>query len=124
MTRMSINAETRFKGLHSRDLPLRLQLLGQQCILSANTPRLRLVKKTVNFDGPDVTTSTYGDETRPRGYVMTYIPFLRASRAARASGREVVRPSSPWPKDVFLPWRTWRGLGRGVEESVRIRGEV
>src|SRR5688500_11572198 len=36
---------------------------------------LRRVKKTVNFDAPDVYHLYYGDETGTPGSVMTYFPF-------------------------------------------------
>lgn len=36
---------------------------------------LRLVKKTVNFDAPDVYHFYYGDETGSPGTIMTFFPF-------------------------------------------------
>lgn len=36
---------------------------------------LRLVKKTVNFDAPDVYHLYYGDETGQPGSIMTFFPF-------------------------------------------------
>ena len=36
---------------------------------------LRRVKKTVNFDAPDVYHLYYGDEKGTPGSVMTYFPF-------------------------------------------------
>ncbi|MEO0469108.1 MAG: ring-cleaving dioxygenase [Bacteroidota bacterium] len=36
---------------------------------------LRLVKKTVNFDAPDVYHLYYGDETGTPGSIMTFFPF-------------------------------------------------
>ena len=40
-----------------------------------DTLGLRRVKKTVNFDAPDVYHLYYGDETGTPGTVMTYFPF-------------------------------------------------
>lgn len=40
-----------------------------------DTLGLRRVKKTVNFDSPDVYHLYYGDETGAPGSVMTYFPF-------------------------------------------------
>ena len=40
-----------------------------------NALGLRRVKKTVNFDAPDVYHLYYGDETGSAGTVMTYFPF-------------------------------------------------
>ena len=39
---------------------------------------LRRVKKTVNFDAPDVYHLYYGDEVGSPGSVMTYFPFPHA----------------------------------------------
>jgi glyoxalase family protein len=36
---------------------------------------LRLVKKTINFDAPDVYHLYYGDETGKAGSIMTFFPF-------------------------------------------------
>ena len=40
-----------------------------------DTLGLRRVKKTVNFDAPDVYHLYYGDEPGTPGSVMTYFPF-------------------------------------------------
>ncbi len=42
---------------------------------------LRMVKKTINFDAPDVYHLYYGDETGSPGTIMTFFPF--GSRIAR-----------------------------------------
>ncbi|MGV2977880.1 ring-cleaving dioxygenase [Roseibium alexandrii] len=47
---------------------------------------LRRVKKTVNFDAPDVYHLYYGDETGTPGSVMTYFPFGQMPNGARGSG--------------------------------------
>ncbi|GAA0787396.1 ring-cleaving dioxygenase [Roseibium denhamense] len=47
---------------------------------------LRRVKKTVNFDAPDVYHLYYGDETGTPGSVMTYFPFGQMPTGTRGSG--------------------------------------
>jgi glyoxalase family protein len=47
---------------------------------------LRRVKKTVNFDAPDVYHLYYGDEVGNPGSVMTYFPFQNAAPGRRGTG--------------------------------------
>ena len=47
---------------------------------------LRRVKKTVNFDAPDVYHLYYGDEIGTPGSVMTYFPFPMMPRGHRGIG--------------------------------------
>ena len=47
---------------------------------------LRRVKKTVNFDAPDVYHLYYGDAAGTPGTVMTYFPFPRAARGRPGTG--------------------------------------
>ncbi|MFY9211129.1 MAG: ring-cleaving dioxygenase [Aestuariivita sp.] len=47
---------------------------------------LRRVKKTVNFDAPDVYHLYYGDELGTPGSVMTYFPFPNIGRARHGTG--------------------------------------
>ncbi|CUH75122.1 VOC family protein [Tropicibacter naphthalenivorans] len=47
---------------------------------------LRRVKKTVNFDAPDVYHLYYGDEQGTPGTVMTYFPFPNARRGRPGAG--------------------------------------
>jgi len=51
-----------------------------------NTLGLRRVKKTVNFDAPEVYHLYYGDEIGTPGSVMTYFPFGRMPRGRRGVG--------------------------------------
>ncbi|MEL7300644.1 MAG: ring-cleaving dioxygenase [Pseudomonadota bacterium] len=51
-----------------------------------DTLGLRRVKKTVNFDAPDVYHLYYGDEVGTPGSVMTYFPFGRMPRGKRGVG--------------------------------------
>lgn len=47
---------------------------------------LRRVKKTVNFDSPDVYHLYYGDEIGTPGTVMTYFPFQHMGRGRPGTG--------------------------------------
>jgi glyoxalase family protein len=47
---------------------------------------LRLVKKTVNFDAPDVYHLYYGDEIGHAGTILTFFPFPDASPGKRGTG--------------------------------------
>jgi glyoxalase family protein len=47
---------------------------------------LRRVKKTVNFDSPEVYHLYYGDEIGTPGTVMTYFPFQHMSRGRPGTG--------------------------------------
>ncbi len=48
---------------------------------------LRLVKKTVNFDAPDVYHLYYGDETGQPGSIMTFFPFRNIPQGAHGVGQ-------------------------------------
>ncbi|MBJ7331322.1 MAG: VOC family protein [Solirubrobacteraceae bacterium] len=47
---------------------------------------LRLVKKTVNFDAPDVYHLYYGDETGHPGSILTFFEFPNAARGRHGDG--------------------------------------
>ncbi|SMY06905.1 VOC family protein [Flavimaricola marinus] len=68
-----------------------------------NVLGLRRVKKTVNFDAPDVYHLYYGDETGSPGTVMTYFPFQNAARGKRGTG-EVGTTSFTIPKGSAKAW--------------------
>jgi glyoxalase family protein len=63
---------------------------------------MRRVKKTVNFDAPDVYHLYYGDETGTPGTVMTYFPFTGARRGRSGAG-EVSTTAFIVPSGA-LPW--------------------
>lgn len=48
---------------------------------------LRLVKKTVNFDAPDVYHLYYGDETGSPGTIITFFPYEGISRGRKGAGQ-------------------------------------
>lgn len=47
---------------------------------------LRLVKKTVNFDAPDVYHFYYGNETGEPGTILTFFPFPDARKGKKGTG--------------------------------------
>jgi glyoxalase family protein len=65
---------------------------------------LRRVKKTVNFDQPDVYHLYYGDEVGTPGSVMTYFPFPNIGRAKPGTG-EVGSTVFAVPKGALQMWQ-------------------
>lgn len=65
---------------------------------------LRRVKKTVNFDAPNVYHLYYGDEVGTPGSVMTYFPFEGAKRGRSGTG-EVSVTAFAVPKDSLPAWK-------------------
>ncbi len=74
---------------------------------------LRRVKKTVNFDAPEVYHLYYGDEVGTPGSVMTYFPFGRMPRGRRGAG-EVGTTEFAVPKGSLAYWKD-RLSGKNVE---------
>jgi glyoxalase family protein len=68
-----------------------------------NVLGLRRIKKTVNFDAPDVYHLYYGDEAGSPGTVMTYFPFPNAGRGAKGIG-EVGRTAFSIPTGSSQAW--------------------
>jgi glyoxalase family protein len=68
-----------------------------------NVLGLRRIKKTVNFDAPDVYHLYYGDEAGSPGTVMTYFPFPNAG-PGRAGVGEVGRTSFSIPTGSSQAW--------------------
>lgn len=64
---------------------------------------LRRVKKTVNFDAPDVYHLYYGDEAGTPGTVMTYFPFPNARRGRSGTG-EVSTTAFTVPEGALPYW--------------------
>lgn len=64
---------------------------------------LRRVKKTVNFDAPEVYHLYYGDEMGTPGSVMTYFPFPGARRGRPGAG-EVSVTTFAVPKGALSFW--------------------
>ncbi len=77
-----------------------------------DTLGLRRVKKTVNFDAPEVYHLYYGDETGTPGSVMTYFPFPNLGRRHKGAG-EVGQTVFAVPKGALGYWKD-RLAARGV----------
>ncbi|MFA8386745.1 MAG: VOC family protein [Pelagibaca sp.] len=65
---------------------------------------LRRIKKTVNFDAPEVYHLYYGDEAGTPGTVMTYFPFPNARRGTPGTG-EVGITGFSVPKGSLPYWQ-------------------
>ncbi|WP_099868128.1 VOC family protein [Pararhizobium haloflavum] len=65
---------------------------------------LRRVKKTVNFDAPDVYHLYYGDEVGTPGSVMTYFPFPGIRKGRPGTG-EVSRTAFSVPDGALGFWQ-------------------
>ncbi|SEK46998.1 glyoxalase family protein [Roseovarius nanhaiticus] len=74
---------------------------------------MRRVKKTVNFDAPDVYHLYYGDEGGTPGSVMTYFPFPHIAKGRRGTG-EVSETAFAVPVGTLDYWRE-RLAAAGVE---------
>ncbi|MCV6594861.1 MAG: VOC family protein [Silicimonas sp.] len=81
---------------------------------------LRRVKKTVNFDAPDVYHLYYGDALGTPGSVMTYFPFPQAARGRHGSG-EVGRTAFSVPEGTLEAWaeRLAAGQAKGLARDTR-----
>jgi glyoxalase family protein len=77
-----------------------------------DTLGLRRVKKTVNFDAPEVYHLYYGDEHGTPGSIMTYFPFPHIARRQKGAG-EVGETAFAVPKGSLGFWRE-RLAGQGV----------
>ena len=64
---------------------------------------LRLVKRTVNFDAPDVYHLYYGDGIGRPGTILTFFPFPDAARGKRGTG-EITAISFSVPKSSIEFW--------------------
>lgn len=51
---------------------------------------LRLIKKTINFDAPDIYHLYYGNETGDAGTILTFFPFKGMVRGRRGTGQVTV----------------------------------
>ncbi|MEO1652409.1 MAG: ring-cleaving dioxygenase [Bacteroidota bacterium] len=64
---------------------------------------LRLVKKTINFDAPDVYHLYYGDETGNPGSIMTFFPFRNIQPGRQGKGQAATTTFSI-PKSSVEYW--------------------
>ncbi len=83
-----------------------------------NVLGLRRVKKTVNFDAPDVYHLYYGNELGDAGTVMTYFPFPHIA-AGQAGTGEVGTTAFSVPTDSLAYWekRLNNAAVHGIERS-------
>ncbi|MEO1001429.1 MAG: VOC family protein, partial [Pseudomonadota bacterium] len=78
---------------------------------------LRFVKKTVNFDAPEVYHLYYGDEAGAAGTVMTFFPFPRAARGQAGAGQAVLTQFAVPPG--ALPFWDARLPGMGAQRVAK-----
>lgn len=74
---------------------------------------LRLVKRTVNFDAPDVYHLYYGDETGTPGSILTFFPWPGAPRGRHGTGQAVTTSFSV--PEGSLGWWKQRLEGLAVD---------
>lgn len=65
---------------------------------------LRLVKKTINFDSPDVYHFYFGDEVGAPGTILTFFPFEGATRGQKGVG-ETTYTAFSIPKTSLSFWQ-------------------
>lgn len=82
-----------------------------------HTLGLRRVKKTVNFDAPDVYHLYYADEFGTPGSVMTYFPFPNIGKGRHGVG-EVGTTAFSVPEGTLAYWQE-RFIGTGVAGLAR-----
>jgi glyoxalase family protein len=102
---------TQIKGLHH--VTSMAADAQQNSDFFTKTLGLRRIKKTVNFDAPDVYHLYYGDEVGTPGSVMTYFPFPRMPTGSRGAG-EVGETVFSVPEGSLGYW-TERLTGLGVQ---------
>ncbi len=93
---------TQIKGLHH--VTSLASSARENNAFFTNVLGLRRVKKTVNFDAPDVYHLYYGDEAGTPGTVMTYFPFPHAARGQLGTG-EVGRTAFTIPVGTAAAWQ-------------------
>lgn len=64
---------------------------------------LRLVKKTINFDAPDVYHLYYGDETGSPGTILTFFPYPDIPRGRKGKG-QLITTSFSIPESSLGYW--------------------
>ncbi len=65
---------------------------------------LRLVKKTVNFDAPDVYHLYYGDESGTPGSILTFFPFGQSPYRGRHGNGQAATTSFSIPMQALDYW--------------------
>jgi len=80
---------------------------------------LRLVKKTINFDAPDVYHLYYGDEVGSPGSILTFFPFTGARKGTKGTG-ELTYTSFSVPAESISYW-TERLAKYGISTSTPLK---
>lgn len=82
---------------------------------------LRRVKKTVNFDAPDIYHLYYGNTVGQPGSVMTYFPFPNIIKGVRGTG-EVGETYFSVPKGALDFWKgRLQDAGRKATDRIKVR---
>ena len=76
---LGIHHITAMAGVAQKNVDFYVSVLG-----------LRMVKKTVNFDAPDVYHFYYGDSVGTPGTIMTFFPFGEGPRGSSGAGQATV----------------------------------
>src|SRR6476620_1816942 len=80
---------------------------------------LRMVKKTINFDAPEVYHLYFGNENGSPGTVMTFFPWAN-SRKGRIGGGQVGITTFAVPPGTLAFWRArLADYGIATEETER-----
>jgi glyoxalase family protein len=87
--------------------------------------RLRLVKRTVNFDAPDTYHFYYGDRAGSPGSLLTFFPFSDAA-SGRAGTGMAEATAFAIPEDAVEPWMSrFADEGRDFDgPATRFGGQV
>ncbi|HEX2395702.1 MAG TPA: VOC family protein, partial [Bacteroidales bacterium] len=64
---------------------------------------LRLVKRTINFDAPDIYHLYYGDEDGVPGTILTFFPINRLTQGRKGKGQLIITSFSI-PADSLDYW--------------------
>ncbi|MFC4873679.1 ring-cleaving dioxygenase [Negadavirga shengliensis] len=84
---------------------------------------LRLVKKTINFDAPNVYHFYFGDEVGSPGTVLTFFPFDGAKRGRKGVG-EMTYTAFSVAKDALPYWRErLKGFGISISDTLERFGD-
>lgn len=84
---------------------------------------LRLVKKTINFDAPDVYHFYFGNEIGSPGSILTFFPFKQAVKGKRGLG-ELTFTAFSIPEGSLDYWRSrLTGLGISISDNLHRFGE-
>ncbi|MBH5319757.1 ring-cleaving dioxygenase [Paenibacillus sp. GSMTC-2017] len=114
---MSTNTTTKTAGIHHITAFVRNP--QQTTDFYAGVLGLRLVKKTINFDAPEVYHLYFGDDVGSPGTIITFFPWAE-SRKGRVGGGQVGITSYVVPAGAYSFWRErLTKLGVEAQETER-----